>query len=169
MKISISHDVVILASESDAMLRQKVAFSGNFVPKSVQKCNRTSKNEPHFSEWISHTHAHVPPHIARVRTHLRNSYLVSHQQSPKLKEEIILLYSGLTILVFSKIFCCLQMKWAYPYCSVIATFSCLVLWKTVKWPFHFFWTTNITYKPTLSLKICNKWQNYKIHIKTKGL
>ena len=110
--------------------------------------SRTQAHPAHFSEWISHTHAQVPPHIVRVRTHLRNSYLVSHQQSPKLKEEIILLYSGLTILVFSKIFCCLQMKWAYPYCSVIATFSCLVLWKSVKWPFHFFWTTNITYKPS---------------------
>ena len=31
----------------------------------------------HFSEWISHAHARVRPHIARVcaRTHLRNSYL----------------------------------------------------------------------------------------------
>ena len=41
------------------------------------KTSRTHAHFAHFSEWILHTHAHVPPHIARVRvrTHLRNSYL----------------------------------------------------------------------------------------------
>ena len=41
------------------------------------KMSRTHAHPAHFSEWISHAHAHVQPHIARVRvrTHLRNSYL----------------------------------------------------------------------------------------------
>ena len=48
------------------------------------KMSRTHAHPAHFSEWISHTHAHVWPHIARVRarTHLRNSYLaVMHATS----------------------------------------------------------------------------------------
>ena len=41
------------------------------------KKGRTRAHPAHFPEWISHAHAHVRPHIARVRarTHLRNSYL----------------------------------------------------------------------------------------------
>ena len=42
-----------------------------------RKTSRTHAHLAHFSEWISHAHAHVRPQIARVRarTHLRNSYL----------------------------------------------------------------------------------------------
>ena len=53
-----------------------MAFTGHFVPKSIQKCDRTSQaHRTHFSKWISHACAHIRPHIARlrVRTHLRNS------------------------------------------------------------------------------------------------
>ena len=42
------------------------------------KMSRTHAHPAHFSERILHAHAHLRPHIARVRvrTHLRNSYLV---------------------------------------------------------------------------------------------
>ena len=41
------------------------------------KTSHTHAHPAHFSKWILHAHAHVRPHIARVRAHmhLRNSYL----------------------------------------------------------------------------------------------
>ena len=52
-----------------AILFQKVYKSG--IAHRTPKTSRTHAHPAHFSEWISHAnaHAHVRPHIARVRAH----------------------------------------------------------------------------------------------------
>ena len=60
-----------------AILFQKCAKVRSHIAR--PKTSRTHAHPAHFFEWILHAHAHVRPHIARVRarTHLRISYLAT--------------------------------------------------------------------------------------------
>ena len=62
-------DILVL----EQFLRQKIAFSGNFVPKSVQKCDRTS----HTQKRAARTHI---PHTFQngFRTHTHTCDRTSH-------------------------------------------------------------------------------------------
>ena len=74
----IAHSRIVFKTKSSiclALLFQKVCKIA--IAHHTPKTSRRHAHPAHFSEWISHAHAHVRPHIGRVRapTHLRSSYL----------------------------------------------------------------------------------------------